>query len=63
MTDVNSEPMIEKDMNQGVKVDSSIVAKPFRDEIRRKVQLLKSHGIGVSSTVRMILFDIMRLTQ
>ena len=41
-------PVIEKSATKGVKVDASIVAKPFRDEIKAKVQELKTMGIGAS---------------
>lgn len=39
-------PEIERQPDKGVKVDASIIAKPFRDEIERKVQELKQQGIG-----------------
>jgi methylenetetrahydrofolate dehydrogenase (NAD+) len=38
-------PVIEKSPTKGVKVDASIVARPFRDEIKAKVQELKTMGI------------------
>jgi hypothetical protein len=39
-------PVIEKSPTHGVKVDASIVAQPFRDEIKAKIQELKNMGIG-----------------
>lgn len=39
-------PVIEKLPDKGVKVDAAIIAKPFRDEIKAKVQELKKQGIG-----------------
>jgi methylenetetrahydrofolate dehydrogenase (NAD+) len=39
-------PAIKSSPTEGVKVDASIVAQPFRDEIKAKVQELKSMGIG-----------------
>ena len=38
--------VIVADPSKGVKVDVSVVAKPFRDEIKQKVKALKDHGIG-----------------
>ena len=47
MTSKNiSTQLIEVDPSKGVKVDVSVVAKPFREEIKQKVQALKSQGIG-----------------
>ena len=39
-------PVIAKSPTQGVKVDASIVAQPFRDEIKAKIQELKNMRIG-----------------
>ena len=38
--------MIVADTSKGVKIDASVVAKPFRDEIKQKVTELKRQGIG-----------------
>jgi hypothetical protein len=39
-------PLIVAYPDKGVKVDISVVAKQFRDEIKEKVEALKAHGIG-----------------
>ena len=38
--------LIVADPSKGIKVDSGIVAKSFRDEIKQKVEDLKKEGIG-----------------
>lgn len=38
--------LIIGDPSKGIKVNASVVAQPFREEIKRKVQLLKDQGIG-----------------
>jgi hypothetical protein len=37
---------IVSDPTKGVKVDASVVAQSFREEIKSKVQKLKEQGIG-----------------
>ena len=44
--DVNSTLLITADSTKGTKVNAGVVAKPFRDEIKRKVERLRSNGIG-----------------
>ena len=48
MSEDNSKPVIEADSSQGVKVNAGIIAKPFRDEIKKKVEAMKQEGIGES---------------
>ena len=38
--------MIEVNPTCGVKVDAAVIAEPFRNEIRQRVQTLQSQGIG-----------------
>ena len=42
-------PVIVADGTKGIKVDASLVAKPFRDEIKAKVASMKEQGLGVCS--------------
>lgn len=46
--------LIVADPNKGIKVDSGIVAKSFRDEIKQKVDDLKKEGIGKTNTKTVI---------
>jgi hypothetical protein len=32
----------------GLRLDAALVAEPFRNEIRQRVQTLKEHGVGSS---------------
>ena len=41
-----SKPAIEADPTKGIKVDVGDVAKPFRNEIKEKVEVLTKNGIG-----------------
>lgn len=43
---MNETPLIIADPNKGIKVNSGIIAEPFRQEIREKVKELKQQGIG-----------------
>ena len=43
---VEAKPVIEAKVNEGIRVDASVVAKPFRQEIKTKVAALKKQGIG-----------------
>lgn len=48
MTDVDTnKPLIVADPTKGVKVNSSVVAKPFRDELKAKVEEMKQMGLGM----------------
>ena len=38
--------MIEANPTCGIKVDAALIAEPFRNEIRQRVQTLNSQGIG-----------------
>ena len=38
--------MIEANQTCGIKVDAAVIAEPFRNEIRQRVQTLQSQGIG-----------------
>jgi hypothetical protein len=49
-TSTNTPKLIVADPTKGVKVDASVVAKSFRDEIKAKVVALKGEGIGTSSS-------------
>ena len=42
----NTEKAIAADPSKGVKVNAAVIAQPFRDEIKERVQQLKNHGIG-----------------
>jgi len=46
MTTTKEDDTITADPTKGVKGNAGIVAQPFRDEIKAKVQQLKQHGIG-----------------
>jgi len=39
-------PLIVADPHKGVKVNASVVANPFREEIKKKVRKLKEQKIG-----------------
>lgn len=39
-------PVIFQDPTKGVKVNAAVVAKPFRDEIKAKVEGMKKMGLG-----------------
>ena len=39
-------PVVTVDSTKGIKVDAGDVAKPFRDEIKAKVNEMKSQGHG-----------------
>jgi hypothetical protein len=43
--------VIVSDPTKGVKVNASVVAQKFRDEIKEKVRKLKESGIGEFCTV------------
>lgn len=40
------EQLLKPEADKGVKINASIVAQPFRDEIKAKVESLKEKGIG-----------------
>ena len=42
----NKPTLIVSDPTKGVKVNAGIVAKPFRDEIKAKVEAMKQAGFG-----------------
>jgi hypothetical protein len=39
-------PVIVTDPTKGVRLNASDVAKPFRDEIKAKVESMKAAGLG-----------------
>ena len=39
-------PVIFQDPTKGIKVNAAVVAKPFRDEIKAKVEGMKKMGLG-----------------
>jgi hypothetical protein len=43
-----STPLIVVDATKGIKVNAGVVATPFRDEIKAKVQSMVKQGIGTS---------------
>jgi hypothetical protein len=51
MTTELKKAVIVSDPTKGVKVNASVVAQKFRDEIKAKVQKLKDSGIGKLRTV------------
>lgn len=46
-----SKPLIVADPTKGVKVNAAVVAKPFRDELKTKVEEMKEMGLGTSSLI------------
>jgi hypothetical protein len=42
----SSNKVIVADPSRGIKVNAAVVAEPFRQEIKARVQQLKEHGIG-----------------
>ena len=42
----NKPTLIVSDPTKGVKVNAGVVAKPFRDEIKAKVEAMKQAGFG-----------------
>ena len=49
MTEENKKRLIEADPAKGVKVNAGVIAKPFRDEIKGKIEAMKREGLGKSS--------------
>jgi hypothetical protein len=41
-----TKPVVVADPTKGVKLDASLVAQPFRNEIKAKVQAMKQAGVG-----------------
>ena len=39
-------PLIVADSTKGIKVNAGVIAKPFRDEIKEKVERMKQQGLG-----------------
>eukprot|EP00536_Pseudo-nitzschia_multiseries_P001024 jgi/Psemu1/321892/estExt_fgenesh1_pg.C_130007 len=54
MPEQNSKLVIEADPTKGVKVDVGSVAKPFRNEIKEKVEALKNEGIDAPLLVGLL---------
>jgi hypothetical protein len=48
-----STPLIVADASKGIKVNAGVIAKPFRDEIKVKVQSMVKQGIGTSVQCRL----------
>jgi len=42
----NTDKLVVADTSKGIKVNSGVIAQPFRDEIKERVQQLNQHGIG-----------------
>ena len=38
--------LIQPDPSKGIKVNAGVIAKPFRDELKRKVDAMKAEGRG-----------------
>ena len=45
----DSKPLIVADSTKGIKVNAGVIAKPFRDEIKAKVEAMKKAGKGTYS--------------
>ena len=43
----DEKPLIVADPTKGIKVNSGVVAKQFRDELKAKVAALKERGLGM----------------
>jgi hypothetical protein len=43
-----TKPVVVADPTKGVKLNASLVAQPFRDEIKAKVEAMKQAGVGKS---------------
>ena len=41
-----TKPLVVQDATKGVRVNASVVAQPFRDEVKRKVEDMKRMGLG-----------------
>jgi hypothetical protein len=39
-------PLVVADPTKGIKVNAGVIAKPFRDEIKEKVETMKKQGLG-----------------
>lgn len=46
-------PLIVADPTKGVKMNVGVVAQPFRDEIRAKIEAMKKAGLGASEFQRL----------
>ena len=46
MSEQDPKPLVDADQAKGVKVNAGAIAKPFRDEIKKKVETMKQDGIG-----------------
>ena len=52
MTSNETAPIIVALPDKGIKVDATTVAKPFREEIKKKIQEFKEDGIGTNHKIR-----------
>ena len=50
----NNKPVIVADPTKGVKLNASDVAKPFREEIKAKVEAMKAAGLGRCDVERVL---------
>jgi hypothetical protein len=50
-----TKPVVVADPTKGVKLDASLVAQPFRDEIKAKVEAMKQSGLGAFSNTGSII--------
>jgi hypothetical protein len=46
LSPMTTTPLIVADATKGIKVNAAVVAKPFRDEIKAKVEAMKQQGVG-----------------
>lgn len=54
MTTEETKPLIVFSPTEGVKVDAAVVAKPFREEIQKKVQAWKDQGVDAPLLVGLL---------
>jgi hypothetical protein len=47
-----TKPVVVADPTKGVKMDATLVAQPFRDEIKAKVEAMKRAGLGTWASTR-----------
>jgi len=53
----DSKPLIVADPTKGIKVNAAVVAQPFREELKAKVEEMKKMGLGMSSLSTRLLFE------
>lgn len=55
MPEETSKPLIVADAKNGIKVNSGVVAKQFRDEIKSKVAAMQDQGLGTCQPTHVVL--------